>query len=248
MKLIIITSLLISIVQTCVLGASTETNSQQFLDKARMMGRNRSWGAMSGTISHLRKNSKPVSAPLFMGILFARDRVLAQIIIDNKQGYYVGQSYLNPAEGTSVIPVNKNGYHQPLLPEFGIRPQDLAMAFIYWEFISELQCQTIKGAECRVFILKDYKSDEHVKVFFSSSYFFPLKVEWYKNKYHPDAETYRTLEVSSFKKENDFWLVSNLNLYGPGWRTKIEFTDTQAGYIEQGIPPALFKELPDEKS
>lgn len=222
-------------------------DSQQFLDSTRQFGRNRSWGAMSGTISHLRKGSPAIATTLYMGILFAKERTLAQIVIANKQGYLVGQDYLDPAAGTSVLPINKNGYKQPLLAEFGIRPQDLTMSFVYWQFVSELPEERIKGLTCRLFILKDYKSTEHVKVFFSSQYGFPLKVEWFKEKYTTESEPYRTLEVLSFKKEKDFWLVSELNLFGPGWRTKINFEKTDAGFIAQGIPPALFKEMPDEK-
>lgn len=231
---------------TCATVYATELPPEQFLQTARTLGRNRSWGEMSGTIAHLRRDAPRLEAQLYMGILFAKEQILAQIVIDGKQGYYVGQSYINPSEGTSVLPVNKQGYSKPLLPEFGIRPQDLAMSFIYWQLVSELERKTVKGAECRVFILKDYKTDEQVKVYFSNVYYFPLKVEWFKDKQSTEIVPYRTLEVSSFKKEKDFWLVSNLNLFGPGWRTKIDFTQTNAGLIEQGIPQSLFKELPNE--
>lgn len=218
-------------------------DSKAFLLKARNPD-NRTWCTMEGKVFHRKGGADTVSAPLYLGIAFNPDRMLAQVVIDNKEGYTMGQAYAG-SDSTTVIPLNPAGYKKSMLSEFGLRAQDLSMSFLYWNFEKELAREDIKGAECRVFILREPKTGEIARVYLNSQYCFPMKVEWFKEKYVENEEPYRTLEAASFKKEKDFWIVNKLKLYGPGWRTNVEFDNIDVGMTADNIPPKLFRELPD---
>ena len=52
---------------------------------------------------------------------------------------------------------------------------------------------------------------------------------------------FRTLEVTSFSKSGDLWVVGALSLFGPGWRTVVKFPDTKAGLTKDGVVKELFR-------
>ncbi len=235
--------LLTSTILTALANESDkELSAKQFLYQVRHPAGNDRWAAMSGKVHHLRRGQASVAAALYLGILFSAERTLAQIIIDNKQGYYVGQDYASGDAGTSVIPLNPASREKPLLNEFGLRPEDLAMSFLYWKFRRELAATSVRGFSCRVMELDASDGTEYIHAYLSSSYFFPIRVEWFKT----DAEApFRTMEVSSFKKQQDYYLVKSLRLYGPGWRSRVEFDHTEVGVPEPGKPPRVFRKLND---
>lgn len=226
----------------CAENPLDKLDSRNFLLKARNPD-NRTWCSMDGMVIHQKSGSSTVKAPLYLGIAFNQDRMLAQVVIDNKEGYTLGQTY-DGNDGTSIIPLNKTGYPKSMLSEFGLRAQDLSMSFLYWNFEKELERDSVKGTECRVFILKDQGSSEIAKVYINSRYCFPMKVEWFKDKYVEGADPYRTLEAASFKQEKGFWLVNKLKIYGPGWRTNVDFENSDVGLTADSMPKSLFKELP----
>ena len=39
--------------------------------------------------------------------------------------------------------------------------------------------------------------------------------------------------------------MNKLKLYGPGWRTNVEFDNIDVGVTAENIPQKLFRELPD---
>jgi hypothetical protein len=92
--------------------------------------------------------------------------------------------------------------------------------------------------------LKDPVSSETAMVYINSRYCFPMKVEWFKDKYAEGNDPYRTLEAASFKQEKGLWLVNKLKIYGPGWRTNVEFDNTDVGMTADSMPKNLFKEPP----
>ncbi|MCP3967922.1 MAG: hypothetical protein GY750_19400 [Lentisphaerae bacterium] len=217
-----------------------EISSKDFLYRVRHPSARRSWAKMDGNVYHRRRGASTIEAPMYLGILFSPDRTLAQIVIDNRQGYYVGQTFAVGEAGTSIIPLNDDTKKDPLLGKFGLRPEDLTMTFLYWGMQEELASDSIKGVDCRVFLLKSQKTEETVKVWISMKYFFPLKAEWYRKG---GKDYFRALEVGSFKKKNNYWLISRLELYGPGWRTKVDFDRFDVGNPKEGIPKGLFKKL-----
>ncbi|MDD3115859.1 MAG: hypothetical protein PHO45_00655 [Victivallaceae bacterium] len=216
-------------------------SAEDFLQNMRKPRAVQTWAKMDGTAEHLRRGSSKISVPIYLGIMFAADRILSQIIIDQQQGYLVGQTFSGKDSGTSIIPIHSDRSGGERLAEIGLRPEDLAMSFIYWDFVRELPRESISMRECRVFILK--KDQELVKLSADVNYYFPLKVEWYKNEYSNDAKSYRTLEAVRFKEVNHLWLVTRLLVSGPGWRTSIDFAKADAGINNNETPADIFKKL-----
>jgi len=217
-----------------------DMDSEHFLEIARRPPGRECWARMSGTTTHLRSGGKPEEAMLSLAILFTPVRTLAQMVINDVEGYLVGQKYGPGDDMTSIIPLNKEGYKDSILSKFGLRPEDLTMTFIFWQLVKELPRADVKGQECRVFILKspDKDAPEMVQVYISARYFFPLKVQWIKKE---GDQPYRNMEITSFKKENDYWLVGSMILYGSGWRTKIGFDKVEAGE-QKDLPADFFRQ------
>jgi hypothetical protein len=232
--------IIIFLSSSVVYSASEKLSSLDFLYRLRHPAGRKTWSMLAGTMKHQRRGKAVQSVPIYLGILFSSDRTLAQVIVDNRQAYMVGQVYATEQSATTVIPNNPQGYKQPILAEYGIKPEDLTMSFIYWDFIKELAESSIKTLNCRVFELTAPDKTETVKLYVSSAYYFPMKVEWFKAQ---AKKPYRTLQVSDFTKIDDLWLITRIKFYGPGWRSVINFTKTQAGISEKNIPKELFKKL-----
>jgi hypothetical protein len=223
-----------------VFAAEEKMSSKNFLDRVRHPAGRKRWAIMDGKIIH-RQDNKTVKAVLYLGILFNSERTLAQVVINKAQGYMVGQEFAQGSNGTSIIPLNKMTKEAPIIGYFGLRPEDLTMTFLYWKFVKEYPEESTKMIDCRVFMLESPDSKETAKVWIAEKYFFPIKVEWTKAK---DKEPSRVLEVDSFKTQGNYGVIKRLDLHGPGWRTKINFTKTEIGTPEKGaIPKDLFLKL-----
>ncbi len=221
--------------------ADKELSVNDFLYKVRHPAGRKRWAIMDGEVIHRRRGKETVNAFLYLGILFNHDRTLAQVVINKKQGYMVGQAFIKGKDGTSIIPMNKATKEKPVLGNFGLRPQDLTMTFLYWKFEKEFSEESCKMIDCRVLELKSPDNKETAKVWISKKYYFPIKVQWTRAK---EEEPFRSLEVSSFKQQGSYGIIKRLELYGPGWRTKINFTKTEIGTPEKGaVPKGLFLKL-----
>ncbi len=182
-----------------------------------------------------------MKATLYVGLLFSSERTLAQVVINKAQGYNVGQEFIKGKDGTSVIPINEATMKTPIIGDFGLRPQDLTMTFLYWEFVKEFPEESTRMIGCRVLQLISPDGKEYAKVWISKKYYFPIKVEWTMVN---EKEPFRNLEVSSFKQQGKYGIIKCLNLYGPGWRSKITFTKTEVGTPEKGVvPKTLFLKI-----
>ncbi len=215
-------------------------NSKQFLNITRNAHIEKTWTILTGTVTNKRTGKSSVfKSDIKVGMRFTSSRILAKITIkDKKEGllesYMVGQPYNGMP--TSILSYEDNP-DTSLLGEFGLRPEDLTMTFLYWDLKKEYGNESVKGFDCRVLGLKNPKTKEVVKAFISSKYFYPIKVEWFK----PNQKTaYRNVVISSFKTEGNLGAPSELNLYGPGWRTKVDFNYIRLGYTKDGIPKDIF--------
>ncbi|MDD5597988.1 MAG: hypothetical protein PHV82_08590 [Victivallaceae bacterium] len=222
--------------------AEAELPLKDFLYRVRHPAGRKRWALMDGEVIHRRRGKETVKASLRLGILFNTDRTLAQVLIDRRQGYMVGQAFSKGSDGTSIIPLNKESEENPVIGNFGLRPQDLAMTFLYWKFDREFPGESTKMVNCRVLRLISPDDKEYAKVWISREYYFPIKAEWTRIN---EKEPFRSLEVSSFKQQGNYGIIKCLELYGPGWRTRINFTETEVGTPEKGgIPKDLFLKIP----
>ncbi len=219
-----------------------DLSAEDFLRIVRNPPGRESWAKMTGRASHKRKNSRTVEAPLRLGILFTPARTVAQIVFDEGEYYDLGQSYgENP---TSTLESACTAGKTPRLGVFGIAPQDLTMGFLYQPLIREEKNDSVRGETCRVFSMRSPDGKGRTKVYISARFFFPLKAEFFSSQedltQKNSTEPERTLEISGFTKENDFWIVKSLNLFGPDWRTRIDFDKTEAGFTSDSLPADVF--------
>ena len=115
------------------------------------------------------------------------------------------------------------------------------MSFLFYPVLKELDSATVKGAGCRVVLLEAPDKSEQAKVYIASRYCFPLKAEFFKAG---EKEPYRTLEVNSFRQSNDLYYTDEISLYGPGWRTRINFDKSaDVGPYDAAKPPAIIRKL-----
>jgi hypothetical protein len=222
-------------------------SSEEFLNIARNPHGSNHWAVMEGEAQHRRRGSDTVEAPIYIAIRFFPDWTIAQVIVNNNEGYRVGQKYEKSSDATSVIPMQQGAKQKNALADLGLRPQDLTLTFMFWDLLKELPEESVKGRNCRVFLLESPDKKETVKVYISSEYYFPLKVEWFKAGQKEDEEPYRTGEFLSFRKEGKFWMASSIRIDGPGWKTKIDFDDLKADYVKNSVPKDLFRKLEDSK-
>lgn len=212
----------------------------EFLAQVRQVPREECWVQMSGSVEHLRRGQDAVSIPIYLGLRLTSERILAQVVAD-RESYRVGQVLGAGAGGTTVIAENVPDPAASRLAEFGLRPEDLTLSFIYWEFDRELPPERLRTRDCRVLQLKAPDGrPEWVRVAICTEARFPLRVEWLRDD--PAGTPYRSLEISSFRKEAGLWLVDGLNLQGPGWRSRITFEACTAGRVAAGaVPQDLFR-------
>lgn len=213
--------------------------AEQFVAVVRTPPGRESWGLLEGKASHRRRGASTVEAPIRFAVLFTRARTIAQIVFNGTEIYDVAQAYTPPF--ASSIDLREPGGKQTL-KEFGLRPEDLTMNFIFWPLKRELDADSVRGVPCRVMLFDSPAGTECVKVYIARDYFSPMKVEWFNLPASKLAgKPFRTLEVTSFKKSGDLWVVGALSLFGPGWRTVVDFPETKAGLTKDGVVKELFR-------
>lgn len=216
---------------------SSSPSSLKFLDIVRRNHPIDTWAKMSGEVSHKRKGSSTITTPIKLGVRFTDTRGLTKITIgenNKEESYTVGQPYNGDAP--SVITSAKS-QDAPELANYGLKPEDLTMAFLYWKFEKELDKTTLKGMDCRVLLLSNPATKEQVKVYITSDYYYPMEAEWFKPE---KKESYRTYYINSFTKVDKLWAPNSFYLCGPGWRTNVEFDKVNLGFVKDGLPEGLF--------
>lgn len=208
-------------------------DTKVFLDGLRTQNSGDTWARLTGTVRHRRRKKDEISAPISFRTILGSKTVIAQLIFREKESYMMTQARTEPYS----FSIETKG--TPTLEEVGLRPTDLVMEFIYWECIGELK-ETVVGVHpCRVLLFKNPKAEETVRVSASSAYGIPLRVQWFKKDF---KDPFRTMEVSGVKKVNDLWVVEELSVSGPGWRTTAHFSEVEAGFMKKGAPADLFQE------
>ena len=219
-------------------------SAEAFLRLARRAPAGESWAKMEGVATHRRSGSSAIKDKIRVGIRFTPKRVIAQLVFAGNEYYELGQTFDTPPVFTQESDVpDKN---KTRLSLYGITPSDLTLGFLYRDLVREEKPDSVKTLGCRVFVLKG-GSNDYVRVWLSKDYLFPLKVHWFRSLPDDKMKPYRELELGGVKKENDFYVVHELFLYGQDWRTRVEFENCDAGRVEDAKAPLdLFLSKDDE--
>jgi len=221
-------------------------SAEDFLKIVRHVPGQETWARMSGTAQHKRPGARRIKAPVRLSIRFTPDRIVARLVFNDSEIYDLGQAFEPPI---STLETEIRQGIRPQLGLYGIDVSDMTLGFLYRETIREESPRRISLFPCRVFMLKGTAEGETARVFVSTEYFFPVKVQWFRKDPGPDQDgtPYRELEIASVQKaeDSDFYLIPRLEISGPDWRTKIDFDDRHAGYAKDGMPADLFAGLPE---
>ncbi len=221
-------------------------SSEEFLKLVRTPPYQESWAKLSGNVQHRRTGFSVLKSPIRLGVRFMNKRAQAQLDIDGgEEVYLLAQTLTETPQSTIVRKGRALNDDKAKLRIFSLSPQDLLMGFLYTEMLKEEPSQTVSIFPCRVFVMKSPDEGEFTRIYLSLEYRFPVKVEWYKKNplENPAEKPYRTMEIASVKSKNKFVLPAELSLFGPDWRTKIVFSELDAGNADESVPKDLFLNL-----
>lgn len=245
MKRFLLTTLLI--LSAAVAGAAEKINLktipvEKFLEIARRAPAQETWTKMEGIIQHRRSGSATITSKIRLGIRFTPARIIGQLVLDDVEFYNLGQTFANPPQSTQTLGGRALEPDKAKLGLYGVSPDDLLLGFLYQDLVKEEDSMFVSIYHTRVLLMRSKDSGEFARVCISTDYAFPIRVEWFKKDpvAYPLEKAYRTMEVTSIKEKGEFVMVSKLSLNGPGWRTRIEFNDFDAGNAGESMPKDIF--------
>lgn len=204
-----------------------------FLDLARHPPLAASWSRLRGEAVHFA-GGKNLKASIELRGLFSPQRSLVQLLFGRSESYSIAQTFADGMKGTSVLQDQAPQPGDLRLEQLGIRPGDLTLSFLYWDFEEELERDSTRAQACRVVILKHPQARERVKVWLTLKQCFPLKVVWQREG---ENAPYRELEFTGFEKVNDIWVIKKARLEGQDWKTMVTFAEIEARLVTAAEPP-----------
>ena len=220
-------------------GAEKELPMQEFMQLARRKNQFATYAKLNGTLQHRRRGQGVVSMPVYFGVILHPDRTVGQLVLDNSEGYMLGQAVNSGL--TSVTPMP--GKKSDKLGFVGLRASDLTLSFLFCKPEKEFDSENVGGVvPCRVILLDDPKHQEKIKVWIAKEHCFPLQAEFFR---YGEKDSYRILEAGGFTKKNELYYVRKLRIEGPGWRTKVDFDADSAeiGKVDPASPPKIIIKL-----
>lgn len=211
-----------------------DLSPEEFLRHIRRPFNQEAWGEATGSLQCVSEKTGERRGTLRLRLTFAPESLHAQVVLNDSNVYGFEQKHDGKSAPTARVDLPEKEV-PPGLFSFGIGPEDLTFAFIYWDLHKELPSQKYLGRACRVFELMHPEGKGSVQVWFSTSHGYPLKAEWYL----PGARTpWRTLELKGAKKhEKDLWFIKEVRLEGQGWKTRVRFDHAEINPVEDRAAP-----------
>ena len=237
----IVSILLLLLFSVSLNAGSVKKDTVDFVNQVRSL-RGSTYAQLYGTVQHRRSGKSAVSMPLYLGLIIQPERTTGQLILDNREGYLLGQG--RNVSSNSVIPMQKT---TELLDNVGVMASDLTLSFLFDKVTGEEDNATVSGlVACRVILFTNDKTKEVSKVYISKQHFFPLKAEFYKAG---ENKPWRTLEIDGFAEKNSLYYASRMRVEGPGWRTRILFDEEKCsmGNYNAASPVKVIKKLPPKQ-
>ena len=218
---------------------AAEQDIRHFLQLARKPPVLDSWAKLNGTVRHKGNGKSIKNIPIEIRAHLTPDTIMAQIIFNQQAHYLSKQRFSGGDDGSEVILQREAEEGYVSISDVGLRPDDITLSFLFWNFEREYPQGRVRGQNCRVVKLKSPKGNDSVKVWLSMKYYFPLKVEWSRSD---DRFIYRTLEFTGFEKIKDAWIIKELKIRGGEWKTIIKLKDNivESITLENPMPDDLF--------
>ena len=136
----------------------------------------------------------------------------------------------------NILEREKQGDKETItLSDVGLRPDDITLSFLYWNFTEEIGQERIRGQKCRILkLVNPENKGEFLHMWVSVKYIFPLKVQWFKS--NSEEQLVRTLEFTGFQKIKEIWVVKELRIKGRDWKTIVKLKDNVVEFITPTDP------------
>ena len=213
-----------------------EVESEDFLEECRKNLLGNCWIKLSGKV-YIRKDGvreKPM--PLKCAAQLIPNKITFKATIQKTQSFKVVHDFKDKHD--MKVLEDKLGDNDGF-KKIGLRPIDLSLAFMYWDYIKEYPKDglgVVGSINCRVFLLADPDGKEFVKVWLSEKFKAPLQVHWFKDlKKDPIKE----LEFKDFAEKNKVWVPLEMKI-------KTQKGELQVKFDEEKIQAAFSKEVPKD--
>jgi hypothetical protein len=207
--------------------------AEQFLAEVRRPFRQDAWGEITGRLTHVAGDVRQ-KGTVRIRLTFAPDSMHAQVVVNEINVYAYEQTYGHDGKPKTVLDMPEKE-EPPGLADYGVQPEDVTFSFIYWQFVRELDRESLHRRDCRVFVLKHPGEDKGVvHVWFDSERGFPLQAQWFRAG---EEEPWRMLELKGAKKfAEDLWFVKEMRLEGDGWKTQVRFDHAEINPVDKAAP------------
>jgi len=206
---------------------------------------NATYAILEGKLEHLRGEKDPEEYPVYFAIRITPERTTMQLILDNKEGYFAGQSGSRGDKSLpSITPMQEKSAAGSLLEHVGVSPFDLSMGFLHYDLVKELERTRVGIVPCRVLLLQDPVGKMQVKVYAAEDQLFTLKAEYLDDS----GKVKRTVEIDAFRRQNGLYYAQKLLFSGPGWLTRIVFDRADVGLDKPNSHKQYFRKLQQEKT
>ncbi len=198
-----------------------------------------SFAVLSGTVSHLRRNVGGAETyPIEFMIRFGADRTQARLTLDRREIYdFERESWTLPgAERTQPA---ASAPADSLLGKLGFQVADLALGFLDYPVRAEEKNETVKTVPCRVLLL-NAPDGGTVRVWIASEYLFPLRAAFFAPGDAAAKTPERTLEITGFKKIDNYYVATDVALLSRSYRTRIAFQQCEVGRADDPRAAAAF--------
>lgn len=144
-------------------SVAQELPPRDFLEQLRRPLEQEAWGEATGRLVSSRKGKPKIEGTLRLKVSFTSEAMYAQLTL-NENNFY-GLEMMRDTVGKTAqhldLPEDEVA---PGLFEFGVRPEDLSFAFIFWDFVEELPRSSSRWQKCRVLKLISPDGKETVNV------------------------------------------------------------------------------------
>lgn len=227
-----------TLIVTALLASLTaaELPPQEFLRQLRQPLTQDAWGEFTGRLTYVQKGKPNLEGDLRVRISFSPEAMYAQLVLNDRNVYGLEQMHATAGKTTQHLDLPENEV-KPSIFDFGVQPSDLAFAFIYWDFVSELPRASDRWQECRIMKLREPGGTDTVNVWFECEHGFPMRAEWF---HEGERVPWRTLTLKGAKKFQDgLWFVKEMRIDGVNWKTRVQFDFVEKNAI--GIQPPAAK-------
>lgn len=231
---------------TCLTGADDKKanamESEDFLEKCRKQLLGYSWVKLEGNINHKDpdgKRSRPMK--IVCAAQLIPNKITFKATVKGSESFKVEHMF-GQKHDTKVLEntlKSDNGFDK-----VGIKPTDLSLAFMYWDFIKEYKPErkgTLGAVSCRVFLLANPDGKDFVKVWLSEKHLGPFEVHWLSGIKEDDQDNPKqVLKFEDFAEKNKVWVPLESKISNAKGELQILFKEVDAAFSKT-VPENFYK-------